>query len=118
MSRDKQEWVGSAFVGIGIAAIGLFGALAAASAALGNDAIPIWLFAMVIVIVAVRSPIAKAFAHRLADSKQDLPADALPPELYAELDELRARLSELEERQDFSERLLATGRDSQRVNNG
>jgi hypothetical protein len=27
--------------------------------------------------------------------------------LYAELDELRARLAEMEERQDFAERLLA-----------
>lgn len=118
MSRDKQEWIGSAFVGIGLAGLGLFGALAAASATLGDDAIPIWLFAMVIVIVAVRSSIAKAFAQRLTDSKQELPAESLPPELYAELDDLRARLGELEERQDFSERLLASSRDPQRVDNG
>jgi hypothetical protein len=31
----------------------------------------------------------------------------VPSEVYAELDELRARVLELEERQDFAERLLA-----------
>jgi hypothetical protein len=37
----------------------------------------------------------------------------VPPELYAELDELRARVGELEERVDFSERLLAAAKEKE-----
>ena len=36
-------------------------------------------------------------------------------EVYAELDDLRNRVMELEERQDFTERLLTQARDSGRV---
>lgn len=106
MSREKQEWIGSAFVGIGLGAMALFGALAAASATLGPVAVPIWAIAAFMVISLLKSPMAKAFADRLAGRAVDA-GDAVPPELYAELDELRARLTEMEERQDFAERLLA-----------
>ena len=102
---DKNEWVGSAFVGIGLAGMGLFGALAAASAVMGPASIPIWGMAVLIVIVGLRSPMGRAFADRLSGRSGD-PA-ALPPELYAELDDLRSRLLEMEERQDFTERMLA-----------
>jgi len=106
MSKDKQEWIGSAFVGIGLGAMGLFGALAAASAVMGAAAIPIWAIAAFIVLVLLKSPMAKAFSERLSGRAVEA-GDNIPPELYAELDELRARLAELDERQDFSERLLA-----------
>lgn len=102
---DKNEWIASAFIGIGLAGMGLFGALAAASAVLGPVSVPIWFFAVIMVGVVVRSPIGKAFAERLSGRPGD-PA-ALPPELYAELDELRNRLLDMEERQDFTERMLA-----------
>lgn len=101
--RDKQEWITGAFVGIGLAGMGLFGALAAASATLGPVAVPIWAMALGIVGVTVRSPVAKAFAERLKGGE---PVVAAPDEVYGELDELRARVLELEERQDFAERLL------------
>ncbi|HET9152184.1 MAG TPA: hypothetical protein VFN83_10770 [Gemmatimonadales bacterium] len=106
MSREKQEWIGSAFVGIGLGAMGLFGALAAASATLGAVSVPIWGIAAFIVVMLLRSPMGKAFADRLAGRAVDA-GDPVPPELYAELDELRTRLAEMEERQDFAERLLA-----------
>lgn len=108
MSKEKQEWIGAAFVGIGLGAMGLFGALAAASASLGPVAVPIWAIAAFIVVRLLRSPLAKGFADRLAGRAADADIPELP-ELYAELDELRARLTEMEERQDFAERLLAKG---------
>lgn len=117
MSRDKQEWIGSAFVGIGLGAMGLFGALAAASASLGPAAVPIWAIAAFIVVRLLRSPMAKAFADRLAGRAVDA-GDTVPPELYAELDELRARLTEMEERQDFAERLLAQPQPARVSGNG
>lgn len=104
--RDKQEWIAGAFVGIGLAGMGLFGALAAASATLGPIAVPIWAMAVGIVAVTVRSPVAKAFAKRLGSHEPE--PIGVPDEVYAELDDLRTRVLELEERQDFSERLLTT----------
>jgi hypothetical protein len=107
VAKDKQEWISTAFVGVGLAGLGLFGALAAASASLGALAIPVWAIAAAIVGATVRSPVAKAFAERLSGRVGQDPQLMVPDEVYAELDELRARLLELEERHDFTERLLA-----------
>jgi hypothetical protein len=106
MSSDSKEYISSAFIGVGLAGMGLFIALAAASATLGPVAVPIWAMAVGLVAVTVRSPVAKAFADRLSGRSGPDAVD-VPPELYTELDELRARVLELEERQDFAERLLS-----------
>lgn len=53
------------------------------------------------------SPIGKALADRLRHGKSPLPAPEPDPAMYEELDHLRADLSELQERVDFAERLLA-----------
>ena len=51
------------------------------------------------------SPIGKAYAERMrARTLESAPPD---PQVLAELDELRAQVSELHERMDFAERLLA-----------
>jgi hypothetical protein len=105
VSDDNKEWITGAFIGIGLAGLGFFGALAAASATLGPIAVPIWAMAVGLVAVTVRSPVAKAFADRLS-GRHGPDAVEVPQELYSELDELRARVLELEERQDFAERLL------------
>ena len=107
---SDREWIGSAFVGIGLAGLGLFGALAAAAATLGPIAVPIWGMALGMVAITVRSPIGKAFAERISARST---AEELPPELYAELEDLRARMVEIEERQDFAERVLAKGEERQ-----
>ncbi len=107
MAREKDEWISSAFIGIGLAGMGLFGALAAASATLGPMAIPVWAIASGIVGFTVRSPVARAFADRMSGKVQPEADPALSEEVYAELDDLRVRLAELEERHDFTERLLA-----------
>ena len=104
--RDSKEWITGAFIGIGLAGLGFFGALAAASATLGPVAVPVWAMAVALVGVTVRSPVAKAFAERLSGRNGPDPVE-VPQEVYAELDELRARVLELEERQDFAERLLS-----------
>jgi hypothetical protein len=106
MSKERQEWIGSAFVGIGLGALGLFGALAAASASLGPVAVPIWAIAAFMVVRLLRSPLARSFAERLSGRTADADIPELS-ELYAELDELRARVGEMEERQDFAERVRA-----------
>lgn len=103
---DRKDWITGAFLGIGMAGLGFFGALAAASATLGPVVVPIWAMALGLVAITVKSPIAKAFADRLS-GRHGPEAAEVPQELYSELDELRARVLELEERQDFAERLLS-----------
>lgn len=103
--HDKNEWITGAFVGIGLAGMGLGGGLAAASATMGPPAIAVWGIAMAMVAVIVKSPVAAAFAKRL--SERGAHDAVVPDEVYGELDELRTRVLELEERQDFSERMLS-----------
>lgn len=98
----KDDWRSSAFIGLGLAGLGIGGGLAAASATLGPAVIPVWGMVFLMSVIGLRSPIAKAMAERLKEG------EVAPDEVYAELDELRARVIELEERQDFAERLLAS----------
>lgn len=53
------------------------------------------------------TPLGRALT-RSVEAEAGLEPPQLPGELLAELDELRARVAELEERQDFSERMLAS----------
>jgi hypothetical protein len=93
-----------------LAVVGLFivaplaGALIVASVKLGPVSVPIWIAAAVAGAVVLRGPLGQALASRL---KGDATAEELQGDTLAELDDLRARVAELEERQDFSERMLA-----------
>ncbi len=73
--------------------------------------IPISLFLSIAAVMIFRGPFGKAMAERLA-GRQATGADA--ERLRAEVEELRYRLAELEERVDFSERLLARSREAER----
>jgi hypothetical protein len=55
------------------------------------------------------SPIGRAFADRIRGRSHAAETD---PELLAEMDDMRAQLSELQERVDFTERLLAKDREA------
>ena len=51
----------------------------------------------------------KAIARRISgEPPEAAPTGELSEAVYAELDELRVRMAEMEERQDFSERMLAS----------
>lgn len=112
MSENKDDWRSSAFIGLGLAGLGLGGGLAAASGTMGNSAIAVWGLVFAMVAVVVRSPMGKAFAEKLRESPSESTGEVAEA-MYAELDELRARVLELEERQDFAERML-TARDEGR----
>jgi len=73
-------------------------------------AIPVGIVGSIAAGVALHGPVGKALARRLEGGPP--PGSDLPTEqVLGELDELRQRLAEVEERMDFSERLLAQGRD-------
>jgi F0F1-type ATP synthase membrane subunit b/b' len=59
-------------------------------------------------------PIARAMADRLR-GRQAAESD---PAMLAELDQLRGRLAEVEERLDFAERLLAQAREADQLPGG
>ena len=96
------------FVALGVVAIAVFSALAEVSQSLGPASIPIWGMAMGGIWLVSRSPIGHAIGRRISgDRAGEQDVLDVPQEVYAELDELRARVGELEERTDFTERLLA-----------
>jgi hypothetical protein len=66
------------------------------------------------VIVKVLGPIAVAIGHRLR-GRRDGPSEH---RLAAEVDEVRTRLAEVEERLDFAERLLARGAQADQIPGG
>ena len=100
-----------------VAVVGLFIvcpialALMLASSKLGAVSVPIWLGVSAAAWLTMRGPVGEAIGARLRGqgAQGQLSEDAL-----AELDEMRTRLAELEERQDFSERLLARQKDELR----
>jgi hypothetical protein len=105
MAGDRSnEWIGAMFVGLGLGAAGVAGALAWVTSMIGPASIPIWAFAAGGAIVLFRGPMGQALANRIGGHTPDQVEPA--PEVYGELDDLRARVAELEERVDFSERLL------------
>lgn len=103
MRQDRSA--DSTFKWVVFGGIVLFGALASVSESLGPASIPIWISAMIGLGYVLRGPLGTALAQRIAGT----PAHSdgmLAEETAAELDELRRRVYELEERVDFSERLL------------
>ena len=75
-------------------------------------AIPVGIVALVAAAVIFRGPLGQALAHRLeGGSVRQVDQDAM----VHSLDEMRARMAELEERVDFAERLLAQSREPDRV---
>lgn len=96
------------FVALGVLGIAGFSSLASVTETLGPASIPIWMVVTVGSVFALRGPLGKAIAARLTGQRLDEGAVMeVPQEVYAELDELRARVAELEERTDFTERMLA-----------
>jgi hypothetical protein len=80
--------------------------------------VPVALFFTIGAVAILRGPIGKALADRLAGRVPH----QLPPidgeDVRTEVDELRYRVAELEERLDFAERVLAQQREPDRLTPG
>jgi hypothetical protein len=70
--------------------------------------------AFAFVIVKILGPIGVAIGHRIRGGRDSAP----DLRLGAEVDELRTRLAEVEERLDFAERLLARGAPADQIPGG
>jgi len=73
--------------------------------------IPIFLFLSVAGVIVMRGPFGRALAERLArDSGRETSHDTVHA-LIGAVEELRDRVGELEERLDFTERVLTRGQE-------
>jgi hypothetical protein len=105
---DRHDSSGYLYMALGFSVLGLVFGLAIVTRMIGAAAIPIWGAAMIALIFVGNGPVGKAIARRIGgDPPPSVTNAEVPEEVYAELDELRARMLEMEERQDFAERLLA-----------
>jgi hypothetical protein len=97
------------YTAITIVSVALLGTFIALSVVIGEDfAIPALVTGGVMGAVVLRGPVGKALAARI---HQGTMTQAEPhPEVLEELYEMRGRLVEMEERLDFTERLLARQR--------
>lgn len=104
MARDRSLMVGTV---LAVVALGVHMVL---GITVGEAyAIPSTVVGAVAAAIILRGPVGQALARRLHGEAS---GGELPPEtVLGELDDLRSRLLELEERMDFSERLLAQGRE-------
>lgn len=107
MSDSSGRRSDSTFKWLFFVGIVLIGALAGVTEEIKAAAIPIWFAAIGGVAFMMRGPLGVAIAERLTGRSSD-PTAGLSEEALIELDELRRRVYELEERVDFSERLLAS----------
>jgi hypothetical protein len=69
--------------------------------------VPISLFLTVGAVLVFRGPLGKAIGERISGRHGELEHSADAEALRGEVEDLRWRLTELEERQDFTERVLA-----------
>ena len=77
--------------------------------------VPVVLFISMAAVFILRGPLGKALAERLAGRRlEGPPVREAPEHVTTDLEEMRQRLTELENRVDFAERLLARGRDAER----
>lgn len=98
----------------GLAVLGLAGAVGylVLALTLGKGfAIPVGIISAISAAAILTGPLGKALADRLHGGA----VGGVPDEVFAELDDLRTRVAELEERADFSERMLAQARDASRA---
>lgn len=106
MNTKKAEMSLGLFAILGIFVVApVLGGLIVATVKLGAVSVPIWLGVAGASALVMRGRFGEALAAQL--DWNDVPE--LDNEALAELDELRGRVAELEERQDFSERMLTKG---------
>lgn len=101
--------------GIFFGVVPIAGALIVATVKLGPAVIPIWMSLAGVTWMISRGSIGDAISAHL---RGDAGAAELSQGALAELDELRAQVAELQERQDFTERLVAQQREGRALSAG
>ena len=119
--RDRDRRRGHFSPAFGILAVGgvltMIG-LTKATEQLGAASIPIWGMVVVGAFFLFRGPFGTAILNAIASHDQDRELPATDPNVLAELDELRNQVAEMQERLDFTERLIAQQRDARPLGAG
>jgi hypothetical protein len=92
--------------------------LSKATQVLGAASIPIWAMVVGGAVFLFRGPFGEAVLRSLASGDQDPESMGTDPAVLQELDDLRAQVGELQERMDFTERLLAREREMRPLGSG
>jgi hypothetical protein len=103
---------------VGVSGFLLIGGLAKASEALGPLSVPIWLAAIAGAVVVLKGRIGEMILTAIAERDQELPEGEHDGALIHEVDELRSQVAELQERLDFTERLVTREREVRGLNAG
>ena len=85
---------------------------------LGPLSVFVWAMAIAGVVYVLKGPLGEAILHAIAQGDEELNGSGIPPELGHELEDLRAQVAELQERVDFTERLLAREREMRPLSAG
>ncbi len=102
--KESGFWVATTFIGMAV-----IGAFVALSVVIGEDfAVPAIITLGIVAAILGRGDVGRALARRIEHG----PAGAADGETQAELDDMRGRVAELEERVDFAERLLSRQRET------
>lgn len=104
MTRERTPLGAAMVIGGAILAVHAF---IAVNVGVGY-AIPVSILGVIGATIVLRGPFGDAIAKRISGAS---PSELPPEQVLNELDELRGRIAELEERADFSERLLAKQRE-------
>lgn len=115
---DKADQSGALYTSLAFAVMGLIAGLVFVTRMIGPASIPIWGVSLIALMVIGNGPVGKAMARRISGEGPEGAHLDVPEEVYAELDELRARMLEMEERQDFAERMLAGRPDGGQLTEG
>ena len=89
-----------------------------ATSVLGPLSVFVWAMAIAGVVYVLKGPLGEAILHAIAQGDEELNGSGIPPELGHELEDLRAQAAELQERVDFTERLLAREREMRPLSAG
>ena len=92
--------------------------LSKATEHLGAASIPIWAMVVGGAVFLFRGPFGEAVLRSLSQGDPDPEAMGTDPAVLHELDDLRAQVGELQERMDFTERLLAREREAHPLGRG
>jgi hypothetical protein len=102
--REPGFWVATTFIGMAV-----IGAFIALSVVIGEDfAVPAIITLGIVGVLLGRGEVGRAIARRIEHGS----AGATDGETQAELEDMRGRMAELEERLDFAERLLTQQREA------
>ena len=116
--RGRKRGIPPAIGLVVVSGVFLMVGLMKATSVLGPLSIFIWAFAVIGVVHVLKGPLGEAILHALAQGDEDRDGAGVPPELLHELEDLRAQVGELQERVDFTERMLARERETRPLGSG